>query len=371
MLTFDGARFSTRDVHPGETLGRSIPFKPSSVDTPAGRRTWDGKTRDGATTYDSTGAYLIGELERLDMTLNLPMVDITYGRDIDMREDVTLADEFSSFTNTTVASNGALGSGNAIGNGKAWMNRESTQLAGVGLDTSKTANALNVWAMEVKYSILELLSSAQLGRPVDSQKVDAMELKRQMDIDEQVYFGDLTLNIGGMYNSAAITNVTNVPVGAAGFTQWVYKTPDEILADINQGIYSAWYASGFSVKPNRILLPPAQFALISFAKVATASGLISIKAYVEKYNLLGEGKLTIESCKWGIGAGQGGTILVPGTVDRMLTYTKNYKFLRFPKTTQARTPIQFEGLWHKWYYYHKMGGVELPYANTISLMDGI
>jgi hypothetical protein len=372
MLTFDGiTRFTAKDVAPGESLGRSIPFAKSSIQAPEGTRTFDGKTRDGATTYDSTGAYMVGELERLDMTLNLPMVDITYGRDVDERTDVTLADDFSSFTNSTVSSQSGLGTGNTVGSGKAWMNSKSTQIATVGLDISKTPQALNVWAMEVSYSIFELLSSAQLGRPVDSQKVDAMELKRQMDIDEMVYYGDIPLNIGGLYNSAAITNVTNVPAGASGFTQWVYKTPDEILADINAGIYSAWYATGFSVKPNRILLPPAQFGLISFAKVATASGLISIKAYVEKYNLLGEGQLTIESCKWGMGAGSGGTILTPGTVDRMVTYTKNYKFLRFPKTTQARTPIQYEGIWHKWYYYHKMAGMEFPYPNTVSLQDGI
>ena len=54
-------------------------------------------------TRDSTGAFLIGELERLDQTLHDPLVAVTWGRDIDLREDVTIADEVSSFTNSTFA----------------------------------------------------------------------------------------------------------------------------------------------------------------------------------------------------------------------------------------------------------------------------
>jgi len=354
MLSFDHLRNDEPAYQPGQRLGSC--------------RTHDGKT------VDSTGAFLHGELERIDQTLNMPLVDITWMRDMDLREDITIADEFSSFTNSTVASQGGLGTGNAVGTGKAWMGKDSTQIAGVGLDIKKTPNPLNVWGMEVKYDILELASAAKLGRPIDASKVDGMELKRQMDIDEQVYIGDITLNIGGLYNSSAVTNVTNLPIGAQGYSQWLYKTPDEILADFNLALTSVWSASGWAVKPNRILLPPTQFGFISTAKVATQAGLVSIKTYIEQNNLLtanGGGKLTIEACKWGFGTGAGGTIGVQGTVDRMVVYTKEYKFVRFPLTLQQRTPIQYDGLWHKTYYYHRMGGVEFPYPNTVGLFDGL
>jgi len=35
-------------------------------------------------TIDSTGAFLIGELERLDQTLHEPLYNVTWGRDIDL-----------------------------------------------------------------------------------------------------------------------------------------------------------------------------------------------------------------------------------------------------------------------------------------------
>src|SRR5215469_15292393 len=77
------------------------------------------KTHDGRW-VDSSGAFLIGELERLDQTLHDPLASVSWSRDIDLREDVTIADEVSSFTQSTYASAGGLGIGNSIGNGKAW-----------------------------------------------------------------------------------------------------------------------------------------------------------------------------------------------------------------------------------------------------------
>ena len=46
-------------------------------------------THDGRT-VDSTGAFLVGELERLDLALHEPLAAVSWGRDIDLREDVTL-----------------------------------------------------------------------------------------------------------------------------------------------------------------------------------------------------------------------------------------------------------------------------------------
>ncbi len=54
-------------------------------------------------TVDSSGAFLIGELERLDQTLNLPLVGYTWTRDIQLREDVSIADDISVASRHTSA----------------------------------------------------------------------------------------------------------------------------------------------------------------------------------------------------------------------------------------------------------------------------
>lgn len=350
MLTFDSAR-KTFD----------------SAGVPLGRRV---KTHDGRT-VDSTGAFLVGELERLDQTLNLPLVEISYTRDIDIREDVTIGDTFSSYTLSQIASAGSLGTGNGIGNGKAWISTNSTQLSSVSVDISKTPTPLTLYGLELKYTIPELESAAQLGRPIDQQKFEAMELKHQMDIDEQVYIGDTTLGQYGLLNNPTVYQ-TNFPNGANGTPQWRTKTPDEILLDFNQMLTTVWANSGWKIKPNRIGLPPAIFGYISTAKVATAAGTMSIKRYIEENNLLsanGGGTLTIVDLKWCNGMAPGGTIGVDGNFNRAICYTKDYKRVRFPMTQLQRTPVQYEGLWHKTTYYCRLGAVEFPYSETVGYFD--
>jgi hypothetical protein len=105
-------------------------------------------------TVDGTGAFL--ELERLDQTLNLPLVNFTWSRDIQLREDVSIADEISSFTNTTFA---AAGTPNA--NGKNWLSK-ATAMAGVNVDIAKTGFPLTLWGMELGWTVPEQ-AAAQVG----------------------------------------------------------------------------------------------------------------------------------------------------------------------------------------------------------------
>lgn len=332
------------------------------------------KTHDGKTA-DSTGAFLVGELERLDPTLHMPLAAVSWQRDIDLREDVTVADEFSSFTLTTFGSAGGLGAGNGIRNGKAWIGKASDQIGGVGVDTAKTPQPLTPWGLEIKYSLLELASAAQMGRPIDDQKIEGLKLKHQMDVDEMVYVGDASIagGVGGLLNNSLMTNISNVPNGASTSPLWVNKTPNEILADINALITSVWAASGWAKMPNKILLPPAQFGYISTTVVSTA-GNESILKYVLDNNILkssGMGQLTIVPCKWCQGAGAGGTIGTAGAYDRMFAYTQEKNLVRYPMTMLQRTPIQYDSIYHKFTYYCRLGQVELVYPETTGARDGI
>jgi hypothetical protein len=227
--------------------------------------------------------------------------------------------------------------------------------------------------MELKYTILELASAAKLGRPIDAQKYSGLQLKHQMDIDEQVYIGDTSTGDTGLVNNSLVTNVNNVVAGVAGSTQWSQKSPDEILADFNTGLTSVWAASAWAVMPEKVLLPPSQFGYISTTKVSNA-GNISILKYVQENSLLatsGKGKLDIQPLKWLVGAGVGGTLGTTGTVDRMVVYTKDKNRVRYPMTLLQRTPIQYDSIYHKTTYFCRLGVVEVVYPETIGYFDGI
>lgn len=325
-------------------------------------------TMVGNRTYDSAGAFLVGELERLDYTLHEPLVDVKYLRDIDLREDVTIGDEISSFTTSSFAAAGGAGDGNGIGNGKSWVGRSTTQISGVSVDIDKTPLPLHPWAQEVKYSLLELESAARVGRPVDQQKYAAMKLKHQMDTDEQVYIGDTVFGDTGLVNSSAVTP-TNVANGAQSTPAWTTKTADEILADFNTALQTVWQNSAWAVVPNRVLLPPAQYGYISTQKVSQA-GDRSILTYVLENNVVKKqgGNIDIFPSKWCIGAGAGGTIGTAGN-DRMVVYTKDQNRVRFPMTLLSSTPLQQEGIYLKTTYYGRLGVLENIYPQCMGYFD--
>lgn len=174
-------------------------------------------------TIDSIGAFLLGELERLDPTLNLPLVSYKWSRDIQLREDVSIADETSSFTNSTFAAPGGINPA-----GKNWIGKVTNAVSGIALDIGKTLNPLFPWGMELGWTLLELASSQQVGRPVDVQKYDGMQIKWNMDVDEMVYIGDSGLGKYGLVNSDKPSTTGNVAAGALGTRTWITKTPAEI-----------------------------------------------------------------------------------------------------------------------------------------------
>ncbi|EOC1314437.1 DUF2184 domain-containing protein [Cronobacter turicensis] len=305
-------------------------------------------------TVDGTGAFLVGELERLDQELNMPLVGYTWSRDIQLREDVSIADDISSFTNSTFA---APGTPNP--NGKNWIGKDSTAIAGPNVDIAKTGFPLTLWGMELGWTVVELAAAAKVGRPIDTQKYDAMQLKWNMDTDEQVYRGDSQLGVKGLtnYNGAAVTNAPKV---------WAASTADEIRASINLLLSNAWAASGYTIVPRDLLLPPEQFALLSSIIVSSA-GNQSLLTYLRENTIAFHQNgvpLNIRAVKWLKGAGVGGT-------DRMMAYTNDKKFVRFPMVPLLSVPVQYRGIYQLTTYYGKLGAVESPYPETMAYLDGI
>lgn len=328
-------------------------------------RTMVGRTFDRQT-IDSTGAFLVNQLERLDPVVNEPLVAYTWSRDIDIRADVGIGDETASWTNSSFAAVGGINP-----NGKAWIGKNSNAIASMQLDIGKTPQPLTLWGMECSYSIPELESSILLNKPVDQEKLDGIQLKLQMDTDEMVYIGDTTLGYTGLFNNTAVT-AGNVAPGAGGSTQWVSKTPLEILADVNTVVTSAWNASGFAQIPTDLRLPPAQFSYLNSTLISSA-GNKSILDFVRENNLARANgqNLNIQPVKWLIGAGSGGTPGVLGTVDRMVAYSKNPKFVRFPMVPLQRTPLEYRGIHHITTYFGRLGVVEVRYSETLQYADGI
>jgi hypothetical protein len=215
---------------------------------------------------------------------------------------------------------------------------------------------------------------------VDEQKYKALQLAHQMEIDEMIYFGDTPGGFYGLVNSNnrtttdAITNVANVANGGQGSPLWTSKTPDEILQDFNEVLTSAWAASGWAILPDSALLPPADFGYIATQKVSNA-GNVSILNYVLENNITarqGGATLDVKALKWTLGAGVGGTITVGAAGhDRMVVYTKDKDRIRYPMTLLAKTPLQYDSIWHRSTYYGRLGVLEVVYPELVAYRDGL
>jgi hypothetical protein len=333
----------------------SLALRRSAVDSDVRRIARAVETRDSLMTFDrntidSAGAFLVGELERLDPRMHAPLASVTWGRDIDLREDVTIADETSSFTNSGFAAVGGIG-----GSNKAWVGKDTNAIASMALDIGKTALPLNLWAMQLGWTIPELASAQKLGRPVDQQKFDGMQLKYQMDIDEQVYIGDTLLGLNGLLNHASLGSTGNAVTGG-----WGTATPAQMLGDVNAILTSVWAATGYALMPTDLRLTPIEYSIAVSTLISTA-GNISVLEFLRKNNIAGAA-LNIQPLKWLTGTNNSGK--GPTATNSMFAYVKDPTRVRFPLVPLQRTPVEYRDLRQLTTYFGRLGCVELVYGET-------
>jgi hypothetical protein len=313
-----------------------------------------------ARTQDGNLAFFVNQLDNLDRRLYQPLVSVTWGRDIKLREDVTMAFESTSFIRSSFGGNGTLNS-----EGLPFISQESTTLQGVSIDGEMITSPIHLLGREVSYSSVELERSQYLGRSIDSQKIDALNTMYQMAVDRMVYVGSSEVGAEGLLNSSQVT-AAQVVNGAGGTKAWNTKTADEILNDVNTLLDACWSASAYAVCPDKLLLPPTQFSYILSQKVSTA-GNISILQFLKENcicNATNGRPLDIQPVKWLAGAGTGGD-------DRMVCYTNDINRVRFPMVPIRREMPYYKGINFIAPYIWAMGAVEFVYPETVRYADSI
>lgn len=347
---------------------------------PAAPQLLRARTRDAMRTFDqatidSTGAFLVGQLEQLDRTIHEPLQEFSWSRDMDVRSDVTMGNDFSSYTNSAMASPGGIDPTK-----KAFISKDSSTLPNVALDIGKTASPLIPWGLELNYSIFELESAQLLGQSIDEEKFYAIRQKHQQDTDIQVYLGDSEIpNCYGLINSPQVTTTGNVaaagassPTGNTGSLKWIDKTPAAILQDVNTLLTAVWTASAFAKCPTKLLLPPVEYGYISTTLVSSA-GNTSILTYIQQNcvsTAVNGRPLEIKPLKWLTGTSNGNA-LAPAAADSMVAYTQEYRLIRFPMVPMMGLPVQFKGASQLRPYVCKLGCVEFVYPETIGYAQGI
>jgi len=110
------------------------------------------------------------------------------------------------------------------------------------------------------YNLDEIQSSQLTGASLDQRRANAARRSIEQKVNEVAFFGDAESGMGGLFDNP------NIPTGAVvnpgSGTEFVNKTPDQILFDINDLFNDIFETTNMVENGNTLLLPPAQWSYI-------------------------------------------------------------------------------------------------------------
>lgn len=305
-------------------------------------------------------AFLVGELEKRDPRLLEPLQSVTWMRDIVART----GGGFVDFTSNYFADYATTG-----GNENGIIGGETNDIPLVQANINK--DVFKVWDFSniLKVPFIDQQKLQNIGRSLNDLLDKGIRLNYNKSIDNIVYAGVASAGVAGLVNNPNVTAST-APNGASGTATWKTKTPDEILADINASINNTWASSQYDLTgmANHILVPPAQYGLLTTTIVSSAGNQSILKYLLENNLARNQGiELAIMPSRWCIGAGASGT-------DRMVSYVNNDDRVNFDlpvPLSRVMTQQSVEQLAYLTAYVAQIGQVKVLYDQTIEYTDGI
>lgn len=306
------------------------------------------------------GAYFIGQLEALDQRMAMPITAVTYSRDIERRPDIGPYNEIASFTRLKFAA--AQSDRDDID----FDSDVTTEFQQVNVEQEKVTTPIFAKTMKTRWTLAEIEKAALAGMPLETQLFEALNTDNQLKIDRLHYTGSQKYGFGGLLNHGSVLNVGPVANGAGGTPNFETKTPEEILADVNEILRSVWVATGLAVMPNRVLVSQRIMSALSIP-IAPLSG-VSILKYLQDNAIckIIDGKdLEIVPVKWASGAGAAGT-------DRMAAYVPGLDNLAsiFSPMQQYGAMEVRDVAFHQ-HYRFAFGGLHLRYPEKMAYRDGL
>lgn len=111
------------------------------------------------------------------------------------------------------------------------------------------------------YNLDEIQASQLTGASLDQRRANAAMRSIEQVVNTVAFFGDASANLPGLFSNP------NIPTGAVvnpgSGTEWVNKTPDEILFDVNDLFADIFETTKMVERGNTLLIPPSQWSYIS------------------------------------------------------------------------------------------------------------
>jgi hypothetical protein len=228
--------------------------------------------------------------------------------------------------------------------------------------TSQTIVPVELGAVGYKYSDEELRQAAMLNRPLPQMKANLTMRGFEEHAQRACFDGDSSKGLEGLLDNSNVPASTVVDPGSG--TEWVNKTPAQILADVN-----ALFAQVFEVtkqveKADTLLLPTAQWSYIANTPRSDNSDTTILQYLVQNSTYINSVD-DIKSLPELVGKGAAST-------DRMMVYTKNIDKVVFhiPMPFRIEQPVR-KTLGYEVPAVYKLSGVEFRFPLSAAYADGI
>ncbi len=228
-----------------------------------------------------------------------------------------------------------------------------------------------------RYNVLEIMNAARTGTPLDAMRAKAARDTIEVAIDSVLANGTVPrpdgtfASLSGMKGLLNIPNANTATLAAAAANPaskaWIYKTADEIVADVANMIKTTAtalkQAGGPEWRKFTLVLPVEQDVDISTRRMGDGASE-TIKSYL----LSKVGAYLTEIVPWQKcdNAGSGGTI------DRMALYVKRVEVVGALIPMDFRQyPAQAQNLAYKVPCLARTGGVISRYPIAVTYGDGL
>ena len=207
------------------------------------------------------------------------------------------------------------------------------------------------------YSIQDIRKARMSGQPLEQREANAAKKGIMQKEDSIAAFGDAKTGLQGLFNHPNVTEVT------LDYGDWdnVARTPDEILADLNNLVNTPEDVTNGVEKPDTLILPVLKLVKLN----TTPRSATSDTTIMEFFKKANPHITNVESYHKLKGAGAGST-------DRMFTYKRDpdYVTLEIPQDFE-QFPPQEDGMEFTVYCHERCGGVILYYPLACAFADGI
>lgn len=230
------------------------------------------------------------------------------------------------------------------------------------IGTDKVTVAVELGATGYEYSDEELRQALHLNRPLPQLKSNTARRAYEELAQRTAMFGDVTHNLPGFLNNINVTSAVVVNPGSG--TEWINKTPDQILFDINDFMGDIFVDTLQVERPTKLLLPTAQWNFIAGTpRSSTSDTTILAWLIANSPYLNSDADIMPVTELAGIGA---------GSTDRMMAYDMDVDKVVFHIPMPLRfTEPQRKGRGFEVPGEFKLSGIEFRYPGSARYADGI